>query len=215
MARIVLISIAVIAVLLDGYVYGLWTDRWGNAQAVEDAVARLELVPMTIGDWQARPLELPEKHAKQAGFAGYWLRRYEHRDGAAVNVLLACGRPGPLSVHTPDICYAGAGFVQSELAVKHTTSADHGTAAEFSMAKFGKPEALVPQKLRVFWSWRGDGGWTVPGNPRFAFASQPVIHKLYVTHEMVAADERQDDAICTEFINLLVPALDKALTAQP
>lgn len=38
---------------------------------------------------------------------------YVHRtNGRAAAAMLMCGRPGPIAVHTPDVCYPGAGYRQ-------------------------------------------------------------------------------------------------------
>jgi hypothetical protein len=215
MTRVVLLSIAVATVLVDGVVYGLWTGRWGNARTVEQAAARMERVPITIGEWQGEARELGAKQAEQAGFTGYWLRRYERRsDGMAIQVMLACGRPGPLCVHTPMVCYAGAGFQQSEPPVKFLAAADTGASPEFWQATFNKPEAVVPADLRIYWSWRTSEGWRAPGNPRWQFAREPVLFKMYVTCALTGAHERHQDEACREFIRLFLPELEKTL-AQP
>jgi hypothetical protein len=215
MTRAILLSIAIVVLLVDGFVYGLWTDRWGNGHAVEQAVERLDRVPMSMGDWEGQSLELGARQAEQAGFAGYWLRRYERRqDGMVVQVMLACGRPGPLCVHTPTVCYAGAGYAQSEAPVKHKAAArEDAPPPELWKAKFSKPDALVPFNLRVFYAWRASQGWQAAQNPRWQFAGQPVLFKMYVTHVIAGSDEKREDAACTEFINLLLPELEKTLAA--
>jgi hypothetical protein len=207
------LSVAAAAVLVVGYVQGCWSNRWGNTRAVEQAVERIERVPITIGNWQGNSLELGVREAEQAGFSGYWLRRYERpTDGATVVVMLACGRPGPLTVHTPEICYAGAGFVES--GADKTTLGPGAASAEFWKATFAKPDALAPSKLRILWSWRTTAGWKAATNARWEFANQDVLFKIYVCHEMSGSDERQADAVCTDFLNVLLPALDQALAAE-
>jgi hypothetical protein len=131
-----------------------------------------------------------------------------------VNVMLACGLPGPLTVHTPEVCYAGAGYEEDEDPVVHLASGAR-TVPEFWMCKFSKPEALVPAELRLFWSWRAAGGWKASDNPRLQFAGQPVLYKMYVSHVTTGIETRQDIAACHEFINLLVPELERVLTGQP
>jgi hypothetical protein len=211
MTRIVILSIAAFAVLLDGYVHGLWTDRWGNARVVERAVTRLERVPMTVGDWQAHPKELGTMQAKLAGYAGYWQRAYQ-RDGMMVTVMLACGRPGPLSVHTPETCYAAQGFVPAEEPVKYVHGGENG-GPEFWKARFTQRDAAAPRHLRLYWSWRTADGWRIARNPRWEFASQPVLYKMYITYEMSGTDAPQEDAACTEFMSLLLSQLDQVLAA--
>ena len=67
--------------------------------------------PPTVGDWEGRPLEVEPRELAAAGVIGGVLRRYVNRqDGRAVTVLLVCGPPGPIAVHTPDICFAGIGY---------------------------------------------------------------------------------------------------------
>jgi hypothetical protein len=217
MTRILLVSIAVVAVLVDGYVFGVWTDRWGDTPAMERAVERLKRVPMEIGEWQGEPLELGAAQAAEAGFSGHWLRRYERReDGMAVKVMLACGRPGPLSVHTPTICYAGAGYTESQSITTYSAAAK-GVPAEFYKGMFGKPDAAIPVRLRVYWTWRTDAGWKVSERPRIEFARQPIIYKLYVTHAMTGLDDAQtqEDAAVADFLEVLVPALEKTLASDP
>lgn len=208
MTRVVFLLLAAALLLVDGVVYGRWTDRWGNGQAVEDAVTQLEQIPLRIGGWQAKPLAPAGAHAAQAGCAGFWVRRYERQhDGAVVDVLLACGRPGPLAVHTPDICYTGSGYVQAEAVGLYTADAAEGAApATFWQTRFNKPEALVPVSLRLLWSWHTAAGWHAARNPRLEFAGAPVLHKLYVIREMDGRDDRRDDAICAEFLTAFLPA---------
>lgn len=211
MIRIILLSTVTAAILLDGYVHGLWTNRWGSTQVMDHAVAGLERVPLAIGDWHGQAQKLGARQAQQAGFSGYWLRRYDRRtDGSSVTVMLACGLPGPLSVHTPDVCYGGAGFVQAGSAERHEVSRETATPV-FWTAKFSKRDAVLPVNLRLYYSWRTADGWKASSNPRWDFASQPVLYKMYICHEMMEGNERQGDAACAEFIKLLLPELEQAL----
>jgi Protein of unknown function (DUF3485) len=111
MPRALPIATAPALVIAAGLVRGQWTRRWATSHAVEVALARLERVPVTLGNWRGRSLELDREQLTTAEIAGSIARRYENRrTGATVTVLLVCGRPGPISVHSPDICYPGAGF---------------------------------------------------------------------------------------------------------
>ncbi len=217
MKRVGLILLAAAMLFVDGLVYGRWTDRWGQAQAVEEAVAHLERIPLQIGSWTGKPLSAPEEQARRSGCAGIWVRHYERsQDGAAVNVMLACGRPGPLAVHTPDICYVGSGYVQAEAPVQYAAPAQTNVApAMFWKSRFSKPDALVPLNLRLLWSWYGKSGWQAPGNPRIEFAGSPALYKLYVIREMDGRDDQRDDAICREFLAAFLPAFDATMPNDP
>src|SRR4051812_10903743 len=109
--RTLVLAIAAAVVAADGYVHGLWTQRWQSSPELAQAVDRLDLLPSTVGDWRGTDhRKLQDREVQQAGFAGHVHQSYRRPDGAVVSVLLACGRAGPLSVHTPEVCYGGAGF---------------------------------------------------------------------------------------------------------
>ena len=213
--RTLLLSLAAAAVAADGVLHGLWTDRWGNSPELEQAVARLRNVPLQVGEWRGQALTLRPREAEQAGFAGHLLRRYERPDGASVTVMLACGRPGPLSVHTPEVCYGGAGFALAGDAARYTPKVPLSAPAEFWKGKFTKEGAIVPEHLRVLWSWHAGGAWNASDRPRWDFAGLRVLHKLYVTCPMSGADDRQEDALCAEFLAAFLPELEKTLFARP
>lgn len=216
MTRIVLLVVATVLLLLDGVVYGRWTDRWGSAQPVDDAVARLEQIPLRIGVWQGKPVPGSAEQAKRAGCAGCWVRRYERSDdGAVVDVMLACGRPGPLAVHTPDVCYTGSGYTQSEPAMQFAVDLNGDGSATFWKTRFSKPDAVVPLKLQLLWAWHSGDGWRAVRNPRLEFAGARVLYKLYVVREMDGRDDHRDDRLSSDFLTVFMPAFDAALAAEP
>ncbi|MCI0379612.1 MAG: EpsI family protein [Gemmataceae bacterium] len=214
-------------IVLSGYVHGLWTDRWTVAQEVENAAQRLESLVPELEDWQSRPLELDARQREQGGVVGCMLRRYENqRNGKAIVVLVTCGRPGPMSVHTPEVCYVGAGYRMSDPTRRKLTTNVYTSptrerwngsakATEFWTAKFTKGQGVEDSRLRLYWCWRGAERWDAPDNPRVAFAGQPFLYKLYVIQELVSSDEAMDDAQCREFIARLVPELERGLAKQP
>jgi EpsI family protein len=214
--RTLLLAVVAVVVAVDGYVHGVWTQRWRQSPELVRAVARLERMPATVGDWRGTDLKkLQERAVRLAGFDGYVQRRYERADGAAVTVLLACGRSGPLSVHTPEVCYAGAGFQIAGDTVRDTVQVEKNSGpTEFWKAKLIRP-GTVPQRLRIFWSWHAREGWRAPDSPRSAFAGLPALHKMYVTCELPAGDTQPAEAACAEFLTQLLPELDRALFATP
>src|SRR6266851_5710169 len=106
--RVLLPASAFLAILGSGAVHGLLTDRWQTSPEPAKRAARLDLVPYTLGDWVGQDIETD---SRQVGpIAGYLHRRYLNRQtGTGVTVYLVCGRPGPVCIHTPDVCYAATG----------------------------------------------------------------------------------------------------------
>src|SRR5213593_3866594 len=111
MSRILALVSVVAAVTASGVVHGVWVNRWGQSRAVMEASARLQDVPRTVGDWDGRAEEMDPRQARVASVAGSRIVRFvNRRTGAVLSLLIVCGRPGPVSVHTPDVCYRGSGY---------------------------------------------------------------------------------------------------------
>jgi len=101
--------IALVALTACGVVHGLWTDRWSEKLDPAAAASRFDSFPMTIGNWEGEALIASPGELQ--GLSGYLARRYVNRDtGDAVTVALMCGRPRVVSIHSPDVCYAGNGY---------------------------------------------------------------------------------------------------------
>src|ERR1051326_387735 len=111
MSRTLSLLGAIAIILSSGVAAGLMTDRWGTSREPAASAEKVKLVPKVIGDWEGVDgKELPAQDLAIGKIEGYLTRNYVNRNtGASVQVLLLCGRPGPIGVHTPDVCFVGAG----------------------------------------------------------------------------------------------------------
>jgi len=195
-----------------GIAEGIWSDRWKPSVRVEDAVQRLQGLSLTAGDWEAEEQELDPREVKIGELAGYIMRRYTNREsGAAVSVFVACGKPGPIVAHRPDVCYGGAGHEQTAESARQKIDLDGMPAAEFFHADFRKSNVVIAERLRIFWSWSGDGTWVASDSPRFSFARFPFLYKIYVVHPTLAADDQGDQDPAIDFIRVFLPQLQEKI----
>src|SRR5260370_19693220 len=94
-----------------GVYHGLRTDRWRTSSELQNAIGRLDGVPSSLGDWHGEAEPLDAEDLKRAGIKGHISYRFRNVvTGEKVSMLIVCGRSGPIAVHTPEICYGGAGF---------------------------------------------------------------------------------------------------------
>jgi hypothetical protein len=210
----VVIALALLA--LSGLAHGLVTSRWHKSEALEMALARVPDVPLTLGPWEGHDLETDPEVFAQARAEAYWMRNYQKgAAGPGVTAILMCGRAGPLAVHTPDVCYRGAGY---EMAGPETRIevpvAGAGEPAQLWTAVFRKEQPTGFGQLRLFWTWSAEGSWQAPGSPRLAFAGQPALYKLYVVREMTADEPLAGDP-GLEFVGRLLPELNRVLFPSP
>ncbi len=213
MKRILPLAAAFLLLVASGVGQGLWTGRWGVSADVKAAAARCDRIAMNLGEWEGQPVEMSPEQLAMAEIDGHCSRRYvNRRTGQEVRVLLVCGRPGPISVHPPDVCYTGAGYAVVAPPQRHHVEAD--PAADFMTTRFAKP-GVEPDPLRIFWGWTDGGPLTAPDNPRLTFARAGALYKLYVIRRMGSTDEPLDHDACLDFINVLLPELQKCLSPNP
>lgn len=201
---------AIMTLLASGVLYhALAMD---SAQ-LDEAAARVALAPMAVGEWQGHAEATDAATFVQAGAKTYWARVYTHqRTKASVLVILMCGRSGKMAVHTPEICYGGAGFELQNAPRSTDFKTERGDqTSQFWTAHFVK-KVGGPKHLRLYWSWNARGDWQAAAAPRWQFRGEPFLYKLYVSHDIAhrpGAAAQSDPA--AEFVRSFLPALDGTL----
>jgi hypothetical protein len=199
-----------------GVAHGLGTDRWGSSGQLERAVASLDRVPPAFGDWSSEDLPLDTETLVRGGIKGSVYRRYRNsRTQEAVTVLLVCGRGGPISVHTPEVCYAGAGYRPTANDSQKEVQADGGGQHTFRASRFAQAGGVSPHQLEVYLAWSRDGrAWEAPQNPRMSLARSPALYKLYVVREFLPSARSESSNPCQAFLRRALADLGAALSAE-
>jgi hypothetical protein len=214
MFRILSGLIAVVLLAASGVSHRIWTGAWSVSGEPALSASRLPALPATLGDWVGVDTEVDGKQLAQAEAAGYLARRYvQRRSGAEVSLFIICGRPGPVSVHTPDICYGGIGFRLAGAESHYRAEGNADTpSAEFITGNFVKPDPALPQNLRIYWGWKAGSGWRAPANPRMTFGAVPALYKMYLVYRPLPGVELPQRDPCQDFLRDLLPELEKTLS---
>lgn len=197
-----------------GVVHGVYADRWVPSGQLRQATAAVDLFPAAFGDWVGEDVPYEPEDMARAGIKACAHRRYRNtRTRESVAVLLVCGRGGPISVHTPDVCYTGAGHKlvsdQKPVDVTDAGGGKHG----FRVARFGRVGGISKSQLDVYWAWSRDGRvWEAPGNARWSLARSPALYKLYVVREFVPGSRAAATDACEEFLRRALPDVRDCLT---
>jgi len=204
-------SILAIAILLiTGIVHGLWTNRWTISAEPQASAAKLGGIPMTLGDWKSQSIEISPRELERSAIVNYVGRLFVNsRTKCRVQVFLVCGRPGPICVHTPDICFEGAGYRMT--AAPEKFALDSWPPNEFWQVKFVKEGTETEQNLRVFWAWNTDGQWQAPENPRWTFARSKALFKLYAIHELPRPGLPLNKDPTIDLLKVLLPELKRQM----
>jgi hypothetical protein len=110
----------------------------------------------------------------------YVVRVYEHEQtGDVVNVALLMGPPGPISVHTPEVCYSSREYTpDGERRRISITAADDKVHSLWQLSL--NSNNLDASSLRVFYGWSTGTTWEAVERPRFCFGGLPHLYKLQV-----------------------------------
>jgi hypothetical protein len=217
MSRFLPILTSIVLLVAFGLAEGYWTDRWALSNELAEAPGRLAAIPHEVGDWHGQPEDLSSRQARQGEIRASLVRRYANRQtGEAVDVLLVCGRAGPIAVHAPEVCLGGAGFAMTANKVRRTIEATGQAGGdEFWVARFHRPGAAVPDVVDVCWSWNSGGGWQAVENPRVSFAPRRLLYKLYVSRPLPRS--ARDGALQVEmapihqFLKVFLPEVQRTL----
>lgn len=177
------LGVALALILGPGLTLGIWTGRFVHSDEPGASGARLENLPLDFGEWHGADLTIDKGSLAIGEIVNYKDRRYINlRTRSDFSALVVCGRPGPISVHTPESCFPGSGYsmVGSPTSV-YLNLGDDLPAAEFKTARFRKQGANEVQEIQTFWAWTTDGNWQAPNYPRWTFGGSPALYKVYIT----------------------------------
>jgi hypothetical protein len=203
-----LTGVALIAITLaTGAAHGRLIGRWGAQPDVVDGARLLERVPPQFGDWQKVGNDKLDPAAERVlQCHGNIVRVYENkRTGDRVSVAVLLGPAGPISVHTPEICYSSRDY-QITQDRKLWTSAGTGQAADdtlWDLRLTANDVSLTP--LRVLYGWTNGKTWQATERPRFAFGGSPYLYKLQLAGPAPVEEDTRD--VCGEFLSAFLPVL--------
>jgi len=203
--------LAAVAILLTSGI--MYHSLAKDSAQLDAAAARVALVPKVIGAWHAHEEATDERAFAQTGAKGYWMRQYVNQETkASVLVILMCGRPGKMAVHTPEVCYSGAGYELHDQPAACAIQNEHSSeAAQFWTAQFTKKAG----RLRLYWAWNARGSWEASAAPRWQFRGEPFLYKLYVSRDVSQQSAVAPEAdVAAEFLRRLVPELNRTLFPQ-
>ena len=214
--RIYILLIATLLLTIgSGVVSGRLDNRWGQTTDLVGAGQRLQELPEQFGPWvrqASQPVNSDIMEMLQC--AGGLHHIYRSRDtGDVVSMALFVGPPGPMSVHTPEVCYSLAGHVQKENASRFKIR-ESGSAEEYFWSVTFKSNDLQGGLLRVAYGWNSGHGWTAPDQPRFAFGGEAKLYKLQVASSVATQAELSERDPCLEFLRDFVPVANKRLFRQ-
>lgn len=193
--------------LASGAIQGRMSNRWGVPADLLAAGNKLEDIPSQFGNWQLQSSEeLDEPVAKMLDCAGYLVREYLNKEsGQTVKVAVLLGRPGPMSVHRPEICFSSRDYEQQgdrqRVAIP---SAGSEKDDEFWAVTF-RANNLEADMLSTYYGWSKGRRWRAVDDPRFTFADTPFLYKIQLASLLPPGVDPQTYDPCRQFLTDFLP----------
>ena len=201
-SRSIPIAVLIGLTLLSGVVHGYLDGRWSQPADLKAQGSLLEQLPDSFGDWQlVDALSLDESAAELLRCYGSANRIYRHRDkDITINVAIMFGPRGPIAVHTPEVCYDGAGAEQiRDRLLERIATVDnrHELWSVVFSRLSGEPD------FEVWFAWSDGGKWQAAKHPRFWMTES--LYKIQLSGPVGQGSEQP----CREFLEAFLPELEK------
>lgn len=175
--------VLLIATVGAGVLHGRLSGRWGVEATAQSAAEELASdFPKAFGNWQqVTENPLGDEVVKVLQCPAYISRTFRHEqtgDRATVAVLL--GPPGPISVHTPEICYSSREYTISGARRKVTVKSTEGVEQAFWELPL-KANDVHAAESRVLYGWSNGRIWEAANWPRFSYGGLSHLYKLQVS----------------------------------
>jgi hypothetical protein len=180
-AQILIGTLAIAITLSAAILQGRWTNRWGAPGAMDRAAAVCQQMPHEVGQWRLEQAQdLPQSVRAILQCDHYLNGDYVNRKtGDRVLVTLLAGAPGPMSVHTPEICYGSADFAL--VGTRQRVRLEDGDNSDtFWSATFRDVHDVQSGLVRVYYSWTDGTKWTAEDEPRLIFGGRPFLFKAQI-----------------------------------
>jgi hypothetical protein len=141
---------------------------------------------------------------------GYSYCTYLNRStGDVVNVAVILGPPGPIAVHTPEICYSSKEYKQTS----HRRHEDLPEGDSLWSVSF-RSNSVDAQSFAVYYGWSDGDVWHATYDPRFEYAGSPYLYKLQLAGRSNRVDADADHEACRRFLEAYLPQLKSRLLSR-
>lgn len=198
--------------VISGLVQGKLANRWGLPADMTAAAQRFNEIPTSFGPWKLQKAEkMSDQVVEILECAGYINGSYVNQStGEVVNAFVILGPPGPISVHTPEVCYSSKNYQITE-SRSRVKIGDQETSDNEFWAMTLRSSDVNADMQRVYYGWGNAGYWTAPESPRITYGGDPLLFKIQLAAHLPPDTDLSQGDTCSRFLEAFVPVLNDAI----
>src|SRR5687768_8550568 len=154
-----------------GWMQQSMSHTWGHPRERERAGDRLlKALPEQMGDWRFdQDVPFTEAVLDMLQKPAHISRVYENmRTGDVVTVAVTVGHPGPIAVHTPEVCYSSRDYqVPAGRTRRDIQTADGQAHSLWSLHLNPRDPGELP--IQVMYGWSTGTTWEAAEHPRYSY----------------------------------------------
>lgn len=174
LASITLVALAIGATVFGAGFEGRLSHRWqSDATLARLGTAATEL-PEQVSGWNRVQTSAIKDHAQSLlRCFSSCIHRYRNGEtGQEIEAAVLFGPSGPISVHTPDVCYSSRQYRNLGQRVRVGEDANRYWVIDF------QSRDLKGEYLRSIYAWSTADHWDAPDSSRFQYAGEPYLIKV-------------------------------------
>ena len=170
-------------------------------------------IPRTIDTWQViegSETMLDPQTTRITGSTDHIIRTYrDEMTGVMLSVLILYGPAGPVTPHTPQVCYPASGFAAVGGMANRKVEYGNGQVAEFRSSVFAKSGGRSTVFQTVYHSYELDGAWSPTIENRKLRRRNPGVFKVQIQRRSLEQEIPGENEPIESFVAKLLPVIEK------
>lgn len=215
------VALLVVITCTTGWLQGNMTNRFGLPEDMNEGAAKLANLRKILekesfgerGQWKMI------KTTKMTDLVVETLECREYLNASFVNTeipslqingFIILGPPGPVAVHTPEICYSSKDYDITDERERVRVFPKGPQEDEFWGLTL-RSKQVDADILRVYYSWANLGPWTAPDIPRITYGGGSKLYKMQLAVKLPPDAKLEQGDACQEFLRAFIPVVNAQL----
>ena len=170
-------------------------------------------IPKVIDNWQVvegSETKLDNQTTRITGSTDHVIRNYcDELTGVTLSVLILYGPAGPVTPHTPQVCYPASGFAPVGDVIDRTIRYGKDETADLRSSVFAKPVGRSVLFQTVYHTYELNGVWSPTIDNRKLPRRNPGVFKIQIQRVSREREARGENEPIESFVEKLLPVIEK------